>query len=374
MTYIPGTNNDWSEISPADAGFNENLLNDAINLALNSETLWPYDLGAANNIPGLTDIDPEPWNRILGPLKPRGGPSGLLVYKGYIAAKWGDPTRVDMTFSIAKSYFSVLTGIAVQDGLIDSVDTPVATTLRDKPVSSYFRSDQNRGITWEHLLHQTSEWEGTLFDKPDQVDHFREVGPGSINTRKGSKRKLQKPGTFWEYNDVRVNLLGLALLSLFKRPLSDVLRERVMAPIGASDTWSWHGYENSWVDIDGEQMQSVPGGTHWGGGIQISTFDHARFGLLVHRRGVWGGQNLLPKGWCDALRSPCLIRNNYGYLWWLNTHGSHWPGLAENSYAALGAGVNIIWIAPDSDILIVARWVDGNKVSSVLKTFMNAID
>ena len=100
---------------------------------------------------------------------------------------------------------------------------------------------------------------------------------------------MHEPGTFYEYNDVRVNLLALAALHVWRRPLPQVLRELVMDPIGASNTWRWNGYENSWVTIDGLRMQSVSGGGHWGGGMFISSRDHARFGLLFLRGGTWAG-------------------------------------------------------------------------------------
>jgi CubicO group peptidase (beta-lactamase class C family) len=58
-------------------------------------------------------------------------------------------------------------------------------------------------------------------------------------------------------------------------------------------------------------MQSVPGGTHWGGGIQINSFDHARFCLLIHGGGTWNGRRYLPEGWTDALRTPCTINAGY---------------------------------------------------------------
>lgn len=369
MTYVPGHGADWRHADPAKAGFDAARLDDATRFALGAETDWPRDLSDAGKVPGLTEIEPEPWNRPLGPFKPRGGPSGLVLRGGHIAASWGEPERVDMTFSIAKSYFSILAGIAVDDGLIKDIDAPVADTVK----GDLFASDHNRRITWRHFLHQTSEWQGTLFDKPDQVDHFREVGAGSDNSRKGQKRELQEPGTFWEYNDVRVNAFGLALLHAFKRPLPEVLKERIMDPIGASDTWSWHPYRNAEVEIDGRRMFSVPGGTHWGGGIHISSYDHARFGLLVHRDGVWGETRILPDGWCAQLRSPCPIRDNYGFLWWLNTHESHWPGVPESSYAAVGAGTNIVWIAPDHDLVVVARWVDNDKLADVLAGFVTAL-
>jgi CubicO group peptidase (beta-lactamase class C family) len=146
-----------------------------------------------------------------------------------------------------------------------------------------------------------------------------------------------------------------------------------MDPIGASTDWSWHGYRNSFANINGQRMQSVPGGTHWGGGMQISSFDHARFGLLVHRDGVWGGRRLLPEGWIEALRTPNDINDGYGFLWWLNTAGRKWPAAAVSAYAAVGAGSNIVWIDPQNDLILVARWIDQNVVSDLVGHIVEAI-
>ena len=95
------------------------------------------------------------------------------------------------------------------------------------------------------------------------------------------------------HNDVRVNRLSLSLLRLWKRPLPDVLGEYIMEPIDASDTWQWHGYRNSEVDVEGETILSVSGGGHWGGGVWMSTRGLARFGYLHLRRGKWKDQQLL---------------------------------------------------------------------------------
>ena len=86
-----------------------------------------------------------------------------------------------------------------------------------------------------------------------------------------------------EYNDTRVNVLALAALNVWRRPLPDVLREYVMDPIGASPTWRWFGYDNSWIVLDGQLVQAVGGGGHWGGGMFINAWDQARFGLLTAR-------------------------------------------------------------------------------------------
>lgn len=247
---------------PGSLGFDANRLAEAVAFAESAETHWPRDLSA-----GLAAIEksrePAPWNEALGPSKNRTGPNGLILKNGSIAASWGDTSSVEMTFSAAKSYLSILAGLAVADGLIGSIDDPV----RDYAIDAAFDTDQNRDITWRHLLNMTSEFEGSLWDKPDLIDRHRRIGADADNSKKGTHRDLQPPGSFWEYNDVRVNRLSLCLMQVFRRPLPDVLKERIMGPIGASDTWTWHHYRNSFFEIDGVPMASVPGGAHWGGRI-----------------------------------------------------------------------------------------------------------
>jgi CubicO group peptidase (beta-lactamase class C family) len=354
MDYEP-TTDDWQARKPDELDMDADVLAEAVQHHRDHESRWRPDfLAASGRYVGVADEPPAP-DDVLGPVRPRGGPNGVILRGGYLVAEWGDTSRVDMTFSVAKSYLSVLAGVAVGRGLIRSIDDPV----RDYALDDGFASAQNRDITWRHLLQQTSEWQGTLWNKADTIDHNRDVGKSELGAAdKGTPRRLRPPGTLWEYNDVRVNRLSLSLLQVFRRPLADVLRDEVMAPIGASPTWEWVPYRNAWFAIDGVRMPSVPGGSHWGGGLWMSTHDHARFGLLVHRGGRWGGGQLVPGAWIEEMRRPCPINPDYGLLWWLNTGRRQFPAASESSYAARGAGSNVIWIDPDHDLVAVVRWID----------------
>jgi CubicO group peptidase (beta-lactamase class C family) len=281
-----------------------------------------------------------------------------VLRNGYIVAEWGDTRRVDMTFSVAKSYLSTTAGLAFDRGLIRDLHEPVGRLVQD----GGFDGERNGAITWHQLLTQTSEWEGTLWDKPDVADR-----------RAGRDRALQAPGTFWEYNDVRVNRTALALLRVWRKPLPDVLRDEVMTPIGASNTWEWHGYRNSTVTVDGRPMESVSGGGHWGGGVWASTRDHARFGYLFLRRGEWNGRRLLSEKWIDLATTPTPIKPVYGYMWWLNTGQEQFPAATPRSFFALGAGGNVIWIAPELDVVVVIRWLDGRQTNEFMRRVVAAV-
>ncbi len=344
--YLPSAGQ-WLRRVPAEAGFDPRALGEAVAEALSSEIDWPLDVGQM-----VGRNDPPPYDTILGPTKPRGGASGVVVRHGYLVASWGDPARTDMTFSATKSYLATLAGIARDRGLLGSLEEPVGVRIRD----GGFDSTHNAQITWQQLLQQTSEWQGTLFDRPDTVDHNRSVQGRDTGGRKGEARELRPPGSFWEYNDVRVNRLALCLLRIWREPLPEVLRREVMDPIGCSPDWQWHGYENSWVTVGERRMQSVSGGAHWGGGLWISALDHARFGLLMLNGGAWRGQQLVSEAWLRDATRPSAVHDGYGYLWWLNTEQRAYPGASPTAFAAQGAGGNVVFIDPPRDLVVVTRW------------------
>ena len=359
--------NPLPSVDPTTVGLDATQLAEAIELAESSETNWPRELDTALNS-DPDNQEPPPFNEVIGPTRNRGGPNGLVLRRGAIAARFGETKRVDLTFSATKTYLALLFGIALEDGLVQSLDAP----CRDSALDDGFDSDQNKTITWRQLLQQTSEWEGTLWSKPDSIDRHRQIGPGADNSRKGEFRELATPGTFWEYNDVRVNRLSLSLLQLFRRPLPTILKQRIMQPIGATDTWEWHGYRNSFVTIDDEKMQSVPGGAHWGGGLFISSEDHALVGELMRNRGRFNKTQVINKTWFDSMLEPCALNPIYGCLTWLNTDGGLFPTLASSSYLMLGAGQNIVFVDPEKELVCVLRWVDSTKVESILSVIVNA--
>jgi CubicO group peptidase (beta-lactamase class C family) len=332
----------WAVKAPAEVGMDAALLDEAIAFARANETDRPKDLSDQEKI----------FGRLLGPFpEERGEVAGIVLRHGYIVAEFGDTMRVDPTYSVAKSYLSTIAGLAKDRGLIGSLQEPVGVRVKD----GGYDSPRNAKVTWEHHLRQTTEWEGELFGKKHDFVGIEEFGDG-----RREPRALEEPGTYYEYNDVRINRLSLSLLRLFKRPLPEVLKTEIMDPIGASDTWRYHGYANSQVDVEGRMIESVSGGTRWGGGLWMNTRDHARFGYLILRKGRWNDRQLLSEAWItEATASRGPVGPDYGYLWWLNTEGKMWPDAPRTSFSAQGAGSNTIWIDPEHDLVVVWRWHKG---------------
>lgn len=335
---------------------NASLLDSAVRFALQHEVAMDTDLCLAN-IKAYSVNAREPNYRILGPMKDRGKPAGLVIKNGYIVAQWGNPGRVDMTFSATKSYLSTVAGLAVDERLIKDIDERVNKSVWDEK----FESEHNAKITWRHLLTQSSDWSGCLFDVCDWAD--RPPKAGGIDDWRA--RKLNEPGTVFKYNDVRVNLLAYALLQVWRKPLPVVLKEKIMDPIGASTTWRWYGYDNSFVLMDGLMMQSVSGGGHFGGGLFINTYDHARFGLLFARKGKWNNRQLLSAPWVNSVSQPSAANKAYGLLWWTNEDG-HLGKLSKSVYAAEGFGGNFIVVDSEHDLVIVARWLEPRMIGGLV--------
>jgi len=354
--YFPEKNAEWQYITVNETGLNQSNIDKAIQFAMENEYAGPKDLRQAI----LKGFEYEPFHEILGPTKKRGGPAGMILHKGYLVASWGDIDRVDMTFSVTKSYLSTVAGLALQNDLIDDLNSPVGQQVWD----SHFDGAHNSKITWHHLLTQSSDWTGQLWGGYDWAD--RPPKTGNIDDWK--MRQLNEPGTVFEYNDVRVNLLAYALLQVWRKPLPMVLKENIMDPIGASTTWRWFGYDNSWTNVDGVQMQSVSGGGHSGGGMFINTQDQARFGLLFLNKGKWKDEQLLDPSWIDKITQPSSANPNYGYMWWLNKKGErHMDKIGEHIFYAAGFGGNYIVIDQEKDLVIVTRWLEPRKLEQFLE-------
>ena len=158
-------------------------------------------------------VSDESHREVSGPLLDGSGASGVIVHGDELIAQWGEVTVPEMLFSATKSVLSTVAGVAFDQGLLADLDTPVVASIELPVLSS---TAHGRAITWKHLLQQTSQWDGELWGKPTRVD--------AQSRREGDEPEGGPPGSGWAYNDVRVNLVALALTVLLRRSLAEVLR------------------------------------------------------------------------------------------------------------------------------------------------------
>ena len=363
-TYFPSEK--WESKSPSEFGYNEKKINQAIDFVIENQNPGNKDL----RVEILKGFSYEPYHSILGPTKKRGETNGLIIKDGYIIASWGDTKRVDMTFSVTKSYLSAVTGIAYDNKLIKSEEDYVSSYLWDKT----FDGNKNSRISWEHLLNQSSDWHGNLFG----INHWEDRPDINKSIDEWRTEPQKEPGAFYKYNDVRVNILAYSLLQVFRESLPKILKKTIMDPIGASDSWRWYGYENSWVNIDGLMTQSVSGGGHNGGGIFINSEDHARFGLLYLNNGMWNDKRIISKDWIKKSITPSITNPEYGYMWWINSEKgedyatSDWKNVPTNVYYGAGFGGNYIVVIPDENMVVVGRWLGRGTIGTFIQMILDS--
>jgi CubicO group peptidase (beta-lactamase class C family) len=354
--YFPAQN--W-EKKINSTEYDNTLLDSIVSVATKQENKVERDL----RIAVLKSYAREPGYKIHGPMKERGGPAGLIIKNGYIIKEWGDVQRVDMCFSVTKSIISMVAGIAYDKGLVASFNDKVTQYVWD----GTFEGTHNGAITWEHLLHQNSDWSGCQYQICDWADRPPRTG----EAKDWELRTLNPPGSVMEYNDARVNALSYALTHVLRKPLAQVFRDEVMNPVGAGSTWRWYGYDDAFTLIDGQMMQVASGGGHFGGGLFINTLDMARIGLLMQNDGVWKGKRILSERYIEKALSPSKTNENYGYLWWLNTN-KKLIDVPQSVFYANGFGGNYIIVDKTNQLTIVLRWIDTEAIDDIISLAIKA--
>lgn len=378
--YYP--DKEWLHKTPDEVGMDAAKVKEAIDFAITHETKSPRSMEQNH----YQTFGREPFGDAIGPMKDRGAQTGIIIKNGYVIAEWGEPLRPDMTHSVTKSFLSTTVGLAYDRGLIKSISDTIYAYMA--PIQLYssidngnkadqfgkqqmldlFNTPHNRTITWNDMLRQTSDWEGTLWGKPEWADR------PSLDPKEWLTRKRNAPGTVYEYNDTRVNALALALLNVWRKPLPQILKENIMDEINASNTWRWYGYDNSWIVMDGNIVQSVSGGGHWGGGMIINAYDMARFGYLTLRNGKWKEKQLLSAQWLEWSATPTPAQIGYGFMnYFLNTDKKYLPSAPTTAFTHIGNGTNMIYVDKENDIVAVVRWIDNSSLDGFVNALLKAV-
>lgn len=258
--------------------------------------------------------------------------AGLLVIKdGEIRLeRYGlgnQPHHRWVSFSMTKSVVSLLTGAAIEDGYIGSVDDPVTDYLPQMKDSSY------DGVRIKDVLQMAS---GTDWNE-DYADPNSDVAssPGNMLALMhflGSKERIAEPGARFNYNTGETNLAGAIVRAAIGNNLAAYLSEKIWKPwgMGSDAYWMSHG----------------PNGGELGGCcIAANLRDWGRLAMFVLNDGqLDDGSRVLPADWMKASTTPSPGSDQYGYLWWLEDNG------AFRASGIFGQGV---YFQPDENLAIV---------------------
>lgn len=253
--------------------------------------------------------------------------------------------------SMAKSITGILTGLAIADGAIKSIDDTAETYVPG------FKGTEYGKTPIRDLLHMSSgvefgeeENNGRDLDRLwiDMVRGGWLLKKGTVGSLVQFNHRIAAPGTRFQYASIEPDVLGMVIRQAVGKPLSDYLHDKVWEPIGAEADASWL------IDADGNEVAHS--------GFNAVLRDYARLGRLLAHDGSWQGRQIIPKQWMidattlrtsDAYLSPehADPTFGYGYLMWLL------PGL-RREFALFGAMGQRICIDPASKLVMVQTAVE----------------
>jgi CubicO group peptidase (beta-lactamase class C family) len=273
---------------------------------------------------------------------------------------FGGSTRESLqtSFSAAKSFVSTLVGIAIDEGLIGSIEDPVTDYLPELAA----RDPDFRKITLRHLLTMSSGIRYREAGFPSLGDDtYTYYGVDLRDVALNRTRIEQPPGLAWQYNNYHPLLLGLVLERTTGTSVSDFMATSLWQPLGAEADATWNlDSERSGF----EKMES---------GLNARVVDYARFGLLFLHDGEWNGRRIVSEDWVRAATRADTTAGapsyfGYRYFWWIDVER---PG----RFYAMGKYGQYIYVAPDADAVVV-RLGSSSGVDNTtwLATFRDIVD
>ncbi len=263
-----------------------------------------------------------------------GSANFLIVERGRIIYSWGNIQTRYRVHSIRKSFLSALYGIHVAQGEI-----PLERTLEDLGVDDLSPSlslPEKTARVWDLLTARSG------------VYHVASSETGSMRNRR-PERSSHAPNTYWYYNNWDFNVLGTIFRQETGKDIFEAFRDEIAIPLQMRS-----------FRVEECEYRYVPESKHPAYHFRMSSVDLARFGLLYLNKGGWRGKQIIPANWvADSLRPISMAgdRGAYGYLWWVEHNGKHFPHveLPSGSFSARGFGGHYIVVIPKYDLVIVHR-------------------
>ncbi len=249
-----------------------------------------------------------------------------------------------ISWSVAKSFVSALVGIALEDGLIKSIHDPISDYTPSLMGSVY------EGVRIKDVLQMSSgaRWNEDYSDSTSDIHRLGAAMAGSQSLAEfvmGMERATE-PGTFCQYNSADTQALGMLLVAVTGSPIAEYMQQRLCEPLGMES-------EGYWL-LDSSGMEMVLGG------LNLTARDFAKIGQLFLNKGVWAGQQIVPKVWAEASvvadaphveMGQVIVGGHpfpagYGYQWWV-------PAGDRGEYSAIGVYNQFVFVDPSRSVVIV---------------------
>jgi len=248
------------------------------------------------------------------------------------------------SFSVAKSFVATLVGIAVEEGLVDSIDDPV-TKYIDLPAGSAYD-----GVPIVDILEMSSgaRWNEDYSDPEADIHGISAVmaGMSTLNAFVAGMKKESAPGTICRYNSTDTQVLGMLVSKVSGMSLTDYMQAKICDPLGFE-------FESRWI-VDKEGTELALGGLH------MTARDYAKLGVMMLNGGKAGDTQVVPEAWVKTsshyhkdhtspdkvLVGGHTLPFGYGYQWWVMTGET-------GDYSAIGVYNQYIYVSPETGTVVV---------------------
>ena len=264
---------------------------------------------------------------------------GEIRHEAYFLGTGADDRRI--SWSVAKSYLSALLGVVMEEGAIASLDDPVTGYAPMLKGTAY------DGATIRNVLNMAS---GVVFDEDylDENSDIKRMGRvialgGTLDDFTASfSETFAAPGETWQYVSIDTHVIGMVIRGATGRPIPDLMSERIVGPLGLE--------RDGLYITDGAEVAFVLGG------LNFTSRDYARFGLMVLQDGSYDGRQVVPAEWITQATTPSAPtapgQPRYGYQWWIPEDAG--PG----EFYAIGVYGQYLYFDQPRGVLIVATGAD----------------
>ena len=270
---------------------------------------------------------------------------GTIVHEAYFQGN----TEEDLvtSFSVAKSIVSTLVGVAIDEGLIESVNDPITKYVPDLVASGFDgvpiidTLTMSSGVDFSEKYDDETTDAFTIYNK--LFLHFRPIT--EVIKDYGSRRAA---GQKFEYASINTQSLGQLVEAVSDMSIADYLSAKIWQPMGATRDANWT------TDNYGNVL------AFWG--LNATARDFAKFAVLISNQGAGAGKQIVSADWIGRATSASAQRLGrgqidqhwgYGYQWWL-------PKGSATDFAAIGIWGQFIYVDPASKTVIVKFSADPN--------------
>jgi CubicO group peptidase (beta-lactamase class C family) len=264
---------------------------------------------------------------------------GYLVYE-YYGEGW-DSDDIHMIQSCTKCITSTLVGIAIDQGLIESVNSTMMEFFTNWTIQNV--DDRKMNITIEHLLTWTDGMEFHEGDYPydDPRNDLGQMWVSDDALQYCLDRPMwNDPGEIWWMNSGTLIILGGIIEIQSGMSSLEYANQYLFEPLGIDNVF--------WAQIGGG---AAGGWYHTDGGLYLNAHDFAKFGYLMLNNGTWNGEQIVSEEWVTKATTPRISTGwggSYelmGYQWW------YWS--SQGIYSAHGHYEQAVYVSPEHDLVVV---------------------